>query len=560
MRIAILLLTVFAMLAPAAEETVDVEHTDHLYMRVYKGSNDGIERSMEGTLVNRNKIPVATFEIIDVEDILSVARISMMPDRQVYEIDSARIEAIKDDDVHFTLENEDTFMILHQGSEEGVSKGWKGQLFTSEGELVGFFRVLSVEEEKSTAIAYSLALGMDYGDAEKAEFQGYIEQIGGTTGLANFSWLNLVMILIGFVFIYLAVTKDYEPLLLVPIGFGILLGNIPLPVQLFNSISVYMIDPLTQQYVFNTNPNSVLGVIYSLVTTGFLPPIIFLGIGAMTDFSALLSNPKTVMLGAAAQIGIFLTFIGAFLLDFTPAQAASIGIIGGADGPTAIFLTSQLAPTLIGPIAIAAYSYMGLIPIIQPPLMRLLTTKKERLIRMKPGRKVGKVERIIFPIAAFLVTTFIAPGAIPLLGMLFFGNLLKESGVTNRLAKTASNALIDSATILLGIGVGASTTAQVFLNAKSVYIFILGCAAFGIATISGLLFAKLMNVFLKEGDKINPLIGSSGVSAVPDAARVSEMIGREYDPNNHLLMHAMGPNVAGVIGSGIAAGILLGIF
>ena len=290
------------------------------------------------------------------------------------------------------------------------------------------------------------------------------------------------------------------------------------------------------------------------------PPLIFLGIGAMTDFSTLLSNPKTILLGAAAQIGIFATFIGALLLKFTPAQAASIGIIGGADGPTAIFLTSKLAPALIGPIAIAAYSYMGLVPIIQPPIMKLLTTAKERRIRMKPSRKVTQTEKIIFPIVAFIVTTFIAPGAIPLLGMLFFGNLLKESGVTGRLAKTASSSLIDISTMLLGLVVGASTTAQVFLNTRSIMIFVLGCASFAVATAGGVLFAKLMNLFLKEGRKVNPLIGAAGVSAVPDSARVAEMVGRQYDPDNHLLMHAMGPNVAGVIGSAIAAGILLGIF
>lgn len=546
--------------AALADDTFQVSRPGTSYMRVFAGSNEGVELGMSGELYNKSGVPVAEFEIISVEDIVSVASIEFRPGRTIYDLESARIPALDDPHVNFKLEDSQTFFTLNKGESAGVRQGWKGQLLGEEGELVGFFRVLSVNKEDSVAIAYSLALGKNYRDAQTGIFQDYIEQIMGTTGLANFSWQNLVMIFIGLLFIYLAVAKDYEPLLLVPIGFGILVGNIPLPVQLFNSISVYMIDPLTQQYVFNTSPNSVLGTIYGLVTSGFLPPIIFLGIGAMTDFSTLLANPKTVLLGAAAQIGIFLTFLGALALNFNPAQAASIGIIGGADGPTAIFLTSQLAPTLIGPIAIAAYSYMGLIPIIQPPLMKLLTTQKERLIRMKPGRKVHKTERIIFPILAFLVTTFIAPGAIPLLGMLFFGNLLKESGVTNRLAKTASSAMIDSATILLGLGVGASTTAQVFLNTKSIFIFVLGCAAFGIATVSGLLFAKLMNLFLSEGNKINPLIGSAGVSAVPDAARVSEMIGREYDPNNHLLMHAMGPNVAGVIGSGIAAGILLGIF
>ncbi|MBN2400689.1 MAG: sodium ion-translocating decarboxylase subunit beta [Candidatus Aminicenantes bacterium] len=397
-------------------------------------------------------------------------------------------------------------------------------------------------------------------NAATAKFQGYVEQIAGSSGVLNFSYKNLIMIVVGLLFIFIAIRKDYEPLLLVPIGFGILVGNIPLPVQLFNSLSVYMIDPVTRQYVFNTTSNSVLGIIYQFVTSGVFPPLIFLGIGAMTDFSTLLSNPKTIMLGAAAQIGIFATFIGALLLKFTPAQAASIGIIGGADGPTAIFLTSKLAPALIGPIAIAAYSYMGLVPIIQPPIMKLLTTDKERHIRMKPSRKVTQTEKMIFPIVAFLATTFIAPGAIPLLGMLFFGNLLKESGVTGRLAKTASTSLIDISTMLLGLVVGASTMAQVFLNTRSILIFVLGCTSFAVATAGGVMFAKLMNLFLREGRKVNPLIGAAGVSAVPDSARVVEMVGRRYDPDNHLLMHAMGPNVAGVIGSAIAAGILLGIF
>ncbi|MCP5102403.1 MAG: sodium ion-translocating decarboxylase subunit beta [bacterium] len=366
------------------------------------------------------------------------------------------------------------------------------------------------------------------------------------------------MLLIGILFIYLGIAKDYEPLLLVPIGFGILIGNIPLPLQIFNSVSVYMIDPVSQEYMFNTTSSSVMGLIYFGVRSGLFPPLIFLGIGAMTDFTALLSNPKSVLLGAAAQAGIFITFLGALYLGFSPSNAAAIGIIGGADGPTAIFLSSRLAPSLIGPIAIAAYSYMAMVPIIQPPIMKLLTSRKERLIRMKPARKVKPVEKILFPVMGLILTTLVAPGAIPLLGMLFFGNLLKESGVTSRLAKTASNALIDIATILLGVAVGASTSAQVFLNNKSILIFVLGVISFAVATAAGVLFAKLMNVFVKQ--KINPLIGAAGVSAVPDSARVVHTVGKEEDPNNYLLMHAMGPNVAGVIGSAIAAGVFLGIF
>ncbi len=360
-------------------------------------------------------------------------------------------------------------------------------------------------------------------------------------------WKNLIMIAIGLFFLYLAIKKDYEPLLLVPIGFGIILGNIPFNVEANLRIGIY-------------EPGSVLSYLYFGVKQGIYPPLIFMGIGAITDFSALLSNPKLVLLGAAAQIGIFLTLLGAIALGFTAREAAAIGIIGGADGPTAIFTSSMLAPHLLGAIAIAAYSYMALVPVIQPPIMKLLTTKKERLIKMKPSRSVPKVEKIIFPIMALIATCFIAPGALPLLGMLFFGNLLKESGVTDRLAKTAGTSLIDIVTILLGLTVGASTQAQYFLTPKSILIFVLGAVSFCIATAGGVLFAKLMNLFLKGDAKINPLIGAAGVSAVPDSARVVHTIGRLYDKDNYLLMHAMGPNVAGVIGSATAAGILLSYF
>jgi sodium ion-translocating decarboxylase beta subunit len=299
---------------------------------------------------------------------------------------------------------------------------------------------------------------------------------------------------------------------------------------------------------------SVLSYIYFGVRQGIFPPLIFLGIGAMTDFSTMLSNPKLVLLGAAAQVGIFMTLVGAMALGFSPWEAGAIGIIGGADGPTSIFLASKLAPQLIGPIAIAAYSYMALVPVIQPPIMYLLTNKKERLIRMDPPRKVTQREKIIFPIAGFLITALIVPGALSLVGMLFFGNLLKESCVTERLAQTARTSMIDIVTILLGFSVGASTRAQNFLTKESLLIFGLGALSFCVATAGGVLFAKFMNLFLKK--KINPLIGAAGVSAVPDSARVVQMVGQKEDPGNYLLMHAMAPNVAGVIGSAIAAGIL----
>jgi sodium ion-translocating decarboxylase, beta subunit len=360
-----------------------------------------------------------------------------------------------------------------------------------------------------------------------------------TTGFAMMTWGNAIMIAVGIFFISLAIIKDYEPLLLLPIGFGAIVGNIP-SIQGM-ALSVY-------------EEGSVLSYIYFGVSKGIFPPLIFLGIGAMTDFSTMLSNPKLILLGAAAQVGIFITFIGALYLGFSPADAASIGIIGGADGPTAIFLSSKLAPHLLGAIAIAAYSYMALVPVIQPPIMKLLTSKKERLIRMKEPRHVTQREKIIFPVAAFLVAALIAPGAIVLIGMLFLGNLLKESCVTERLANTARNAMIDIVTILLGFSVGASTQAQAFLTNQSLLIFGLGALSFCIATAGGVLFAKFMNLFLKE--KINPLIGAAGVSAVPDSARVVQMVGQKEDPHNFLLMHAMAPNVAGVIGSAICAGIL----
>ncbi len=362
------------------------------------------------------------------------------------------------------------------------------------------------------------------------------------TGFANVTLGHIVMILIGLVFIYLAITKDWEPMLLIPIGFGILIGNIPL----FPGLNVGVYEQ-----------GSVLNIFYQGVSQGWYPPLIFLGIGAMTDFSALISNPKLMLIGAAAQFGIFGAYTLALALGFSPAEAGAIGIIGGADGPTAIFLSGRLAPDMMGAIAVSAYSYMALVPVIQPPIMRLLTTEKERVIKMKPPRAVSPTEKRLFPIVGFLLTAFIVPSGIPLLGMLFFGNLIKESGVTKRLATTASGPLIDVMSILIGITVGASTQADKFLQWSSVKIFILGAFSFVIATLAGVLFVKFFNLFLKEGNKINPLIGNSGVSAVPDAARVSNNVGLEYDKRNYLLMHAMGPNVAGVIGSAVAAGILL---
>ncbi len=359
-----------------------------------------------------------------------------------------------------------------------------------------------------------------------------------TTGFLHFQWDILIMIVVGLILMFLGIKKNFEPLLLIPIGFGIVLGNMPGTQGLYEE-------------------GSVLNYLYAGIRYGIYPPLIFLGIGAMTDFSVLIANPKLIILGAAAQFGIFATFIGSLAIGFTVTEAGSIGIIGGADGPTSIFLSSQLAPHLVGPIAIAAYSYMALVPVIQPPIIKLLTSKSERTMLMKAPRKVSQKEKILFPFVGFIITVLIAPAASILLGMLFLGNILKESGVTERLANTARNSLVDAVTIVLGLTVGAGTTAELFLRGQSLGIFALGAFAFSIATATGLIFAKIMNLFLKE--KINPMIGASGVSAVPTSARVIHALGQKENKKNFLIMHAMAPNIAGVIGSAVAAGVLLGI-
>jgi carboxybiotin decarboxylase len=371
---------------------------------------------------------------------------------------------------------------------------------------------------------------------------GHLGQFFQYTAFANMTIGNIIMIVLGLYFIYLAIVREYEPMLLIPIGFGILIGNIAFMPGL--QIGIY-------------ENGSIMNYLYFGVLHGIFPPLIFLGLGAMTDFSALISNPKLILIGAVAQIGIFCAYGIALYFGFSPSEAGAIGIIGAADGPTAIFLSSRLAPELIGAIAISAYAYMALVPLIQPPVMKLLTTSKERVIRMKPPRSVSRTEKIIFPIAGLLLTCLLVPAALPLLGMLFFGNLLKESAVTKRLADTVKGPMIDIVTILIGLTIGASAQATTFLTLKTLSIFVLGAVSFIVATIGGLLFVKILNIFLKEGNKINPLIGNAGVSAVPDSARISQVIGLHYDKTNHLLMHAMGPNVAGLIGSTVAAGVLL---
>jgi len=378
---------------------------------------------------------------------------------------------------------------------------------------------------------------MDFVAAKFSDFLTY-------TGFANVEWANIIMIAVGAFFIWLAIKKDFEPLLLIPIGLGIILGNIPFKAAGLE-IGLY-------------EDNSVLNIFYQGVRQGWYPPLVFLGIGAMTDFGALIANPKLMLIGAAAQFGIFGAYMIALAMGFEPNQAAGIAIIGGADGPTAIFLSSKLSPNLMGAIAVCAYSYMALVPVLQPVVMKLLTTKAQRRIKMKSPRQVSQTEKMLFPIVGLLITTFIVPSGLPLLGMLFFGNLLKESTKTTRLAKTAGSALNDIVVMLLGLTVGCSTQASEFLTLDTIKIFALGAFAFIIATASGVCFVHIMNLFLSKDNKINPLIGNAGVSAVPMAARISQNEGLKADSHNYLLMHAMGPNVAGVIGSAVAAGVLLG--
>jgi oxaloacetate decarboxylase beta subunit len=375
-----------------------------------------------------------------------------------------------------------------------------------------------------------------------------------STGFATITWQQVLMLGISFVLLYLAIVRGFEPLLLMPIAFGMLLAN--LPAAGLMAPPTVEIDAVTGKE--KTVVGGMLWYLYQGVKLGIYPPLIFLGVGAMTDFGPLIANPKTLLLGAAAQLGIFSTFIGALYLGFNPQEASSIGIIGGADGPTAIFLTSKLAPHLLGAIAVAAYSYMALVPIIQPPIMRLLTTKKMRMVVMDQLRPVSKTERIVFPIAVTVIVSLMLPDAAPLVGMLMLGNLFREAGVVGRLSDTSQNALINIVTIFLGTTVGATASAENFLTVQTISIILLGLAAFAVGTAGGVLFGVAM--YYASGGRVNPLIGSAGVSAVPMAARVSQVVGQRDNPRNFLLMHAMGPNVAGVIGSAVAAGVLLALF
>ena len=389
--------------------------------------------------------------------------------------------------------------------------------------------------------------------------QTFVDSIKGlldTSGFSAFTWQHGVMIFFSLILIYLAVKKQYEPMLLLPIAFGMLLTNLPLAGMYHPEIFINSTGHIDWT-MFKNGEVGLIDLLYLGVKLGIYPPIIFMGVGAMTDFGPLIANPKSFLLGAAAQFGIFVAFIGALLLGFTPQEAGSIGIIGGADGPTAIYVTTILAPNQLGTIAIAAYSYMALVPIIQPPIMKALTTKKERSIVMEQLRPVSKLEKVCFPILVTILVSLIVPSAAPLVGCLMLGNLFKESGVVDRLSKTAQNELLNIITIFLGVSVGATATAERFLNAGTLKIIALGLIAFAFGTAAGVLLGKLM-CWITKG-KVNPLIGSAGVSAVPMAARVAQKVGQEENPGNFLLMHAMGPNVAGVIGSAVAAGVLLSI-
>lgn len=391
-------------------------------------------------------------------------------------------------------------------------------------------------------------------------FTDTLQKLWTTSGFANFTWQQGVMLAVACVLIYLAIVKKFEPLLLLPIAFGVLLANLPLGGLMDHPL---LKDTATWQNVIenpvkNVTPGGLLYYLYQGVKLGIYPSLIFLGIGAMTDFGPLIAKPSSLLLGAAAQLGVYMAFTLASLLGFTPAEAASIGIIGGADGPTAIFLTTKLAPHLLGAIAIAAYSYMALIPLIQPPIMRLCTTQKERETKMEQLREVTKTEKILFPIIVTIITVLLLPSVAPLIGMLMLGNLFKESGVVDRISKTAQNELINIVTIFLGLTVGATAVGTEFLKPQTLAIIFLGLFAFCFSTFGGVIFGKIM--YYATGGKVNPLIGSAGVSAVPMAARVSQIEGQRANPANYLLMHAMGPNVAGVIGSAVAAGFLLAMF
>ena len=475
------------------------------------------------------------------------------------------------------------FVVLWAGMALAEGEGDEPEGNVTQPPAAGSIETIATES-KEPAPFKKYEKGEDVADPEINVWDG-IKAIAKSTAFAKGTWREYVMIAVACLLLYLAIVKQFEPLLLLPIAFGMLLANLPAaglgshsdPTYTFyntleeayraaaatgkNTADVVLrFNEATglMQYSLQTANGGLLYYLYKGVSLGIYPPIIFMGVGAMTDFAPLIANPKSLLLGAAAQLGIFLTFTGAKLLNFTANEAGAIGIIGGADGPTAIFVTTRLAPHLLGPIAVAAYSYMALVPVIQPPIMKALTTDKERKIRMGQLRPVSRTELVVFPILVTIIVSLLLPDAATLIGCLMFGNLLRVSGVTERLNKTVQNELCNIVTIFLGLTVGATTTGSTFLTLQTIEIVVLGVVAFGFGTAGGVLLAKLMNKL--TGGKINPLIGSAGVSAVPMAARVSNKVGQEYDPGNFLLMHAMGPNVAGVIGSAVAAGVLISLF
>lgn len=544
---------------PIHSSTTDflVSFPPNPFLKICAGSNQKLSTETTGEAWDANNTPMGTFTIITADDSHAIASLDSLTPTSSLKIHALSIQALGLSHIPFKVADDYTYFLINKGSNQNVKVNMKGELFHNN-QKTALFTVIAVQPDHSYGLITQVVPNTKGQIPNSGKFLSLPAQIWKSTGLVNLSFKHLLMLLIGMIFVYLGIAKEYQPLLLVPVGFGIMIGNMPLPLHVFNSISVYMIDPSTTQYVLNTTGDSIFALLYYGVTSGLLPCLVFLGFGAITDFTAVLSNPKSVLIGAVAQVGIFVTFIGAACLGFAPAQSAAIGLIGGANGPAALFLAAKLAPYLLVPIVIATYIYMALVPIIQPVIMKGLTTKAERLIRMNPARKVGQKEKIWFPIIGLLMTCLLAPGAIPLLGMFFLGNLLKESGVTSRLAKTAANSVIDVCTILLGVAIGAATAAPVFLNQKAMYILILGFVAFVVATAAGVLFAKFLNLFTSE--KINPLIGAAGVSVMPESVRVVNHVGLAADPANSLLGYAMGPNVAGIIASAIAAGVFLGIF
>ncbi len=532
----LLLCSAFSALSGVSAETVTAEDSKEQAPIIVKDASYNME---EGEI----KIVLSN---TDKNDYLIVTHVKNS-EGQVIGYNSTQINAGKTYTIIADYEEDTESPVINVSGQYVLTSADKG-LASSDGSI---FRVEDIKSFEYSDILFEETV------TPADAIVNFVNQTGFVK-LFTTEWKCLVMIAISCVLMYLAIVKGFEPLLLLPIAFGMLLTNLP-GADMFHE--ELFAEGHAHWNLFDASETvtpGLLDILYLGVKLGIYPCLIFFGVGAMTDFEPLLANPKSLLLGAAAQLGIFVTFVAARLMGFTGLEASSIGIIGGADGPTAIFVTSMLAPHLLGPIAVAAYSYMALVPVIQPPIMKLLTTKKERCIKMQALRKVSKTEKVIFPIVVTVFVALLVPSAGPLVGSLMLGNLFKESGVTERLSKTVQNELMNIVTIFLGVSVGATATGDTFLSLQTLKIIAMGVVAFGLGTAGGVLLAKFMNLFLKN--KINPLIGSAGVSAVPMAARVSQVVGQKEDPSNFLLMHAMGPNVAGVIGSAIAAGVLIALF